>query len=211
MLFSALCWLVDLVRGCKVDPCSTNPFLSSSSSCSALGLPPSLGREHSAEWIAPDRRLRGWNVSLALQGSDPPEHWRTAQSLLINHCQDCPGPGPNNHGVQPLFFLSLSHTQNSYICLLSHHILWLKWILMHLFYTEVYSSRRKPGFSRWSWFLCNCVYLPLSSPLYSAQLSNMSLMSATNSSLAMYSPSLSFLSMVDRSMGVWEVWKIKYI
>lgn len=39
--------------------------------------------------------LRDWNVSLALQGSHPPERCRTAQSLLINHCQGCPGPPPD--------------------------------------------------------------------------------------------------------------------
>lgn len=49
--------------------------------------------------------LRGWNVSLALQGSHPPERWRTAQSLLINHCQGCPGPGPDDHlGPAPVSF-----------------------------------------------------------------------------------------------------------
>lgn len=59
--------------------------------------------------MAPDRGLRGWNVSLALQGSDPPEHWSTAQSLLINHCQGCPGPGPNT-ALSPAPFLLLSPT-----------------------------------------------------------------------------------------------------
>lgn len=117
-LFSAQRWLADQVRGCRLTPAPPTPSL-------LLLLrpgPPFYSPHHpwgeySVEWMAPDRGLRGWNVSLALQGSDPPEHWRTAQSLLINHCQGCPGPGPNNHEVQPPFFCSLSHThpKNSYI------------------------------------------------------------------------------------------------
>ena len=63
--------------------------------------------EYSVGWMAPDRGLRGWNFSLALQGSDPPEHWSTAQSLLINHCQGCPGPGPYTT-ASPAPFLLLS-------------------------------------------------------------------------------------------------------
>lgn len=101
------------------DPCFSNPFPPPPAPPWASFLPPTIPGECSVEWMAPDRGLRGWNVSLALQGSHPPEHWRTAQSLLINHCQGCPGPGPNNHLVQPPFFYPLSHAypHNSYTCI----------------------------------------------------------------------------------------------
>lgn len=102
-LFSAKRWPTDQVRVRMLTPCS--------SSCSTLGPPyhsppPCPWGEYSVGWMAPDRGLRGWNVSLALQGSDPPEHWSTAQSLLINHCRGCPGPGPNT-ALSPAPFLSL--------------------------------------------------------------------------------------------------------
>lgn len=85
--------------------------------------------EYSVEWMAPDRGLKGWNVSLALQGSDPPEHWGTAQSLLINHCQACPGPGPNNSTVQPLFLaLYPIHLKDSDMSLFhTTHTSWIWW------------------------------------------------------------------------------------
>lgn len=151
--------------------------------------PPTIPGECSAEWMAPDRGLRGWNVSLALQGSHPPEHWRTAQSLLINHCQGCPGPGPNNHLDAPPFFEPLSNAQPSqpmHMRLSNARIL-----------AEMYIGARVSRHGQ-----LPCIHLPLSSPLYSEQFSSMSFTSATNSSLAMYSPSVSFFSIVDRSIGV---------
>lgn len=103
-------------EGIRLTPASsTLPYSSSfCCCCSTLGLlshtPPHYPRgENLVEWMAPDRGRRGRNVSLALEGSHPPEQWRTAQSLLINHCQGCPGPGPNNRWGQALFFSCLSY------------------------------------------------------------------------------------------------------
>lgn len=102
-LFSNQLWWLTRSEGIRLTPAApTLPYSSSSfSCCSTLGLlshtpPHHPWGENSVEWMAPDRGLRGRNVSLALEGSNPPEQWRTAQSLLINHCQGCPGPGPNN-------------------------------------------------------------------------------------------------------------------
>lgn len=94
------------------DPCLSEPSPSSSSttsSSSTVGLPahppPSQESAPLNGWLQTGG-LRDWNVSLALQGSHPPERCRTAQSLLINHCQGCPGPGPDDHLDPPPFLLA---------------------------------------------------------------------------------------------------------
>lgn len=128
---TSLGWLTRS-EGIRLTPASpTLPYFSSSSSAAPpwasylTPLPTIPGGENFVEWMAPDRGLRGRNVSLALEGSHPPEQWRTAQSLLINHCQGCPGPGPQQPLIPgPFLYSSLLHSPQRFThCLLLDHIL----------------------------------------------------------------------------------------
>ena len=181
-LFSAKCWPADQVRGRRLTPAPPTPAPPTPPmfSCPTLGplttlLPPIPGESI---------QLDGWLQTGGLGAGMFLWHCRAQIPLStgaqLNHSslitvRAALAPAPTQHQVRPLSFCSHSHPyprftpQKVHTCThFSQH------------------TQTKMDFNAFVQVcVCATVNLPLSSPLYSTQFSNMSFTSATNSSFAM--------------------------
>lgn len=206
-LFSAQRWLADQVRGCRLTPAPPTPSLL------LLLLRPGPPFYSPPTIPGESIQLNGWLQTGGLGAGMFLWHCRAQIPLStgeqLNHSslitvKAALAPAPTTTKSSPLSFArspTLTPKIHTYASFTPHALTEMDFDALVLYRGQLLME--EAGFWGGAGFcLRNCVHLPLSSPLYSAQFSNMSFTSATNSSLAMYSPSLSFFSMVDRSMGV---------